>query len=169
MKDQHFKNFLIVGTFMVLMTGKVQSQELDKYRAVFILKFIENIQWPNDPSSISVGVLGNSRVLTELGNRISSSQLRHKVGRIDYLDKAVDFDIVFVPDGVGVDIETVVKAVGGRSILVVAQSASKENQSADICFLREDNKLKFVLNTPAISDKGLVVSSKLQKFAATMN
>ena len=160
---------VVVGLFVGGFVTDGIAQELDKYRAVFILKFIENIQWPDQHSSISIGVLGNSRVLTELSNRINESGSKHRVSRIDYVEKAVEYDIVFVPDGVGIDIQTLVRRIGDKSVLLIAQSATKANQSADICFLHEEDKLRFILNQPTISNKGLVMNSKLQKFAASLD
>jgi len=161
------KHILALSLLLIVFNNfTLQAQDVDKFKAVFVLKFIENIQWPNQKSAISIGVLGNSRVLTELSNRISSGKLGHKVSRLNYLEEVADYDLIFVPDGAKLNVESLTAKIGNAGTLIVTSESLKGHQSADICFLVQEGKLRFRINEPRFKKKGIMINSKLLALAS---
>ena len=65
-----FRLFLILF-ILSSYSAFAQSQE-SKIQALFVLKFVENVSWPQDRKDIVIGVVGKTEILTELENRLKA-------------------------------------------------------------------------------------------------
>jgi len=161
-----FTSFVVL---LFIFSIKLEGQSRQVLEAKLILKFIENVEWPSEKSSRHIGVLGNSRILTEIHNKIKENQLTHTVKRINYLEEASNFDMVIVPGGRGLDVQTLLKQVEGQPILLIAEEKKIANMNIDICFFEEEKKLRFVINETNAKTKGLKFSDNLLDYAAEIN
>lgn len=157
---------MILVLIVVLSKTTVNAQTRQALEARLLFTFINNIEWEQEKTSVNIGVLGNSRILTEISNHIKKNKLPHKVGKIDYVNEAVKYDMVVVPAGLGLDIDELLAVVGTNNILTVAEEKKIENKEIDICFVDEEGKLRFVVNETNAKKKGLIMGEKLLDYAS---
>lgn len=161
---------LLLLTFTVVINiAAVNAQTRQSLEARLLFTFINNIEWQEAKPSVNIGVLGNSRILTEISNHIKKNKLPHRVGKIDYVKEAEKYDLVVVPAGLGLDIDELLEVVGTKNILTVAEEKKIANKDIDICFVDEEGKLRFVVNETNAKKKGLVMGEKLLDYASEIH
>jgi len=153
--------FLALG---MLNVQHSTAQGLEKFQSIFIITFIENIDWPNSKPTIKVGILGNSRVLPELSSKVKERGLNIVVSKVDYLDEIAQYDLVFIPKSQSGLAQKATSKVKGKSVLIVADDSSLA-QLVEIAFFMEGQKLKFTINKANADRKGFRISSRLLGFA----
>lgn len=60
------KRTTVVFYLLMLLTSTVSSAQDEKFQAIFLYKFIENINWPDAKRNLVVGILGETSVQDEL-------------------------------------------------------------------------------------------------------
>ncbi|MFY0627560.1 MAG: YfiR family protein [Reichenbachiella sp.] len=156
---------IVLLVFGLLQFPNVFSQGLEKYEAKLIVTFINNIEWENS-ESISIGVLGNSKILTALSNHMKEKKLKHTVNKINFLEESTKYEMVVLPAGSPANIPDLLEIIGEKKILVLAEEKKLSNQELDICFVEEEGKLRFVINETNAKRKGIVMSNKLLDYAS---
>lgn len=154
---------------LVMSITRVNAQTRQALEAKLLFTFINNVEWQEEKPSVNIGVLGNSRILTEISNHIKKNKLSHRVGKIDYVKEAEKYDLVVVPAGLGLDIDELLEVVGTKNILTVAEEKKIANKDIDICFVDEEGKLRFVVNETNAKKKGLVMGEKLLDYASEIH
>jgi hypothetical protein len=148
--------------FILLISGwgaSAQSQE-SKIQALFILKFIENISWPQERTNIVIGVVGKSEILSELQARLEARNPNGLVVKKISAAEASKCDAVYVPSSEDNNIGTVSSSVNGKSVLVITES-DFSGKGSGISFTEEAGRMRFIINKDAIEARGLRVSSSL--------
>ncbi|MDW3192977.1 MAG: YfiR family protein [Cytophagales bacterium] len=135
------------------------SQDLSKYHALFIGKFIDYIDWP-DPGQLTIGVVGNSRVMIELQSTIEKRG-KARVKKIAGVADISDCDLLFIPASQSKLFTTLNQASDNKPVLIVTEEESLAFQGAGISFYVEGGKLKFIINKSAVESRNLKVSSNL--------
>lgn len=142
----------------------------ENVKTAFIYKFTRYVEWPAAApgEDFRIGVIGDGGVLAPLrelareklvnGARIKVEQLRgpEEIGRCR---------ILFVSRSEGGRLEEIVKAVGQKGILTVADSPGFAARGVAINFVLEGGKLRFEINRKAAARAGLEISSQLLKLA----
>lgn len=142
-------------------------QDLSKYHALFIGKFIEYIDWP-DQGNLTIGVVGNSRVMIELQNTIEKRG-KARIKKIAGVNDITDCDILFIPASQSKLFSTLNQASNGKAVLIVTEEESLASQGAAISFYTEEGKLKFIINKSAVESRKLKISSRLLGLAKVIN
>ena len=150
-------SFLIL--FCLWLSYSANAQE-SKFKALFIYKFSEYIEWPSSPSKIVVGVAGETDVYNQL-SKFAASKENLEVISIMSAEESSKCNIIFLPSSHDKELSSYVSNINKRSILVVSENKSLVNKGADIGFYLEDGKLRFLINKESIENKSMVPSSKL--------
>ena len=156
------QNKIIFGLVLFLglaLTNQCHAQE-SKFKALFIYKFAEYIEWPSGKKNVTVGMAGKSGVSKELSNFAASK------GNMTVLDiggpsDTGKCDIIFLPNSEGSKIADYNSAIGGKSILVVSENSELTGKGSDIGFYLESGKLRFLIDEKSIRNKKMTPSSKL--------
>ncbi|UXX78290.1 YfiR family protein [Reichenbachiella carrageenanivorans] len=155
-------NKLIIGIVVALTFGLFypsQAQE-SKFKALFIYKFAEYIEWPSGNKNVTVGVAGNSDVYQELSN-FAATKGNMTVVNINAPADANKCNIVFLPKSQDKQISSYDSTIGGKSILVVSDNSDMVGKGSDIGFYLESGKLRFLISEKSIKNKKMIPSSKL--------
>ena len=147
--------------------SQITNAQESKFKALFIYKFAEYIEWPASPAKIVVGVVGTSDVYDQLSS-FAASKDNLEVRVISGSGEAKTCNIIFLPDSQNPKIGSYVSAIGGKSILLVSETSNLVPQGADIGFYLEDGKLRFLINKNSIESKKMVPSSKLLALGKTI-
>lgn len=159
------KRITIVGLWLILffINDSASAQE-SKFKALFIQKFIEYTNWPDDRNEVVIGVFGNSQVLLEL-EKSSNSKRRYTIVKIAGAGDIVKCDVIYLPEAQNRNFDLVLQATSNKSVLVITDNASFAEKGSCISFYLEDSKLKFIVNQMAMKKANLRVSSALLSLA----
>ncbi len=138
-----------------------------RFKALFLVKFSEYIEWPSGNSDLTIGVVGNTDVFDEL-KRFTAQKANLSVINIQSASDSPKCDIIYVP---GVKLKLIgelVSNIGSKSTLLVSDDGNQVKKGADIGFFVDGNKLRFILSKENIESKKMVPSSKLLALGKTI-
>ena len=147
-----------------LMASMPCSGQDGKFKALFITKFAEYIEWPDASKDVTIGVVGKSPVFDEL-SAFAAKKTNLSVITISSPAEVAKCRIIFLPESQNVQIAGYKTAIGTRSILLVSEEGSLVGIGSDIGFFTAAGKVQFQLSEPNIKQKNLVVSAKLRALA----
>lgn len=131
-----------------------------KLKAVFVIKFIENVKWPSTHTEIILGIIGNTDVGDELQERLKSkNQLNLTIKSITASDVS-SCHAVFVSGQSSADFKKANDAIGNQPILLITET-DHSLHGACISLIEEGGKMQFKINKDALESKGLKVSTSL--------
>jgi hypothetical protein len=155
------KRITVVFYLLMLLTSTVSQAQDEKFQAIFLYKFIENINWPDAKRNLVVGIVGETSVQDELEKILQTrNNSTISVTKITSAE-ALSCDIVFLPEEQNSSLHTIVENTSRKSILIVTETAGLIKKGACISFLREKNKLGFAVNKSTLDLRSLRVSSAL--------
>jgi YfiR/HmsC-like len=141
------------------LAAKAQHAQ-SKIQAIFVLKFIENVSWPNGGKNLVLGVVGADEVYAEIEGRIKTKNPLGLVVKSISASEASSCDAVFVASDKDDAISSIAAETKSKSVLVITESDFSRKGSC-ISFIEEAGRMHFVINKEAIEGKGLKVSSAL--------
>ncbi|CAE7410429.1 unnamed protein product [Symbiodinium microadriaticum] len=142
------------------MLARKKTVEEAKFKALFLMKFCEYIEWPGGNGNLVIGVMDSDDVGNELLT-FASQKDNIQVKRISSANEAAQCNIVFVSGSAKKNLGSIAQRIGSNSTLLVADDEKKMDEGADIGFFLEDNKLRFVISKSNIESKKMLPSSKL--------
>jgi hypothetical protein len=155
------KRTTVVFCLLMALIPKVSIAQDEKIQAIFLYKFIENINWPDSRKDLVVGIVGKTAVQDEF-KKILQSRNNNAISVKKITSReAVNCDIVFLPEKENSALTTIVENTNGKSILIVTEAAGLIKKGACISFLREKNKLCFTVNKSMLDLRSLRVSTAL--------
>lgn len=159
------RSILITGALLVgLLSSLATNAQESKFKALFIYKFAEYIEWPDGSKDITIGVAGKSDVFDELST-FAASKTNVNVIKISSPSEVSKCKILFLPDSQNASASGYKAAIGSKSILVVSDEKSLVGPGSDIGFFTEGGKLRFQLSESNIKQKKMIPSSKLLALA----
>lgn len=157
--------FLTFTLIVIGFSSRSHAQEA-KFKALFIYKFYEYIEWPGGKDKVVVGVVGKSEVYTNL-QKFAAAKSDISVISINSPSETSKCDILFIPRSSKGLISTYATAIGTKSILLVTNMRSLVGDMADIGFYSENGKLRFAISEGKIKGKKMLPSSKLLSLGAS--
>ncbi len=161
------KQLLLILAVLCLSVGHFANAQEAKFKALFIMKFAQYIEWPQGNNSLVIGVLGNSPIAPEL-EKFATQTINIKVVTVKSTDEASKCNILFIPETKSKQLGEMVSAIGGGSTLLVMENDSGVGKGADIGFYIEESKLRFLISKKDIETKKMVPSSKLLALGKTI-
>lgn len=144
---------------LAFTTQSAWAQQQDsKIRALFVLKFIENVTWPDDRKAVVIGVVGKDEVFGELQSRLQSKNPNGVVVKRINAGEAVTCDVVYIPSADNHAINNIASL--SKGVLIISESDLSKKGSG-ISFIEEGGRLTFLINKGSIESKGLKISSTL--------
>lgn len=155
----------LFATLFFLLLMKTSSAQESKIKAIFIYKFIENTQWPNGNTNVTIGVVGTSEVVAELEKLLSSRNKTYINVRKINVANVPECDAVFIPSSNDEDFNTVLASTKGKSILLITETSHLAKKGAGIGFSMEDGRLGYVVNRSHLDICRLKVTQNIVNMA----
>lgn len=147
--------------FVLLLCAGVARGQESKIHALFVLKFVENVSWPQDRKNVVIGVVGKSEILAEIEARLKVKNANGVVVKKISAAEANTCDVVYLPSSEDKNLNAVITAsAAGTSVLVITES-DFSTKGSGISFFEEAGKLRFAINKNVLDAKGLKVSGAL--------
>ena len=144
-----------------------------RIKAAFILNFVKFVTWPADRLTkanepIVIGVLSQNVVALELAKLTENRAIHDHPLVVKHIQSAADLaeaHVLYITADELSRYEVVRSARNDLPTLLVSDAESCERVGATICFVIQDDRLKFSIDTQAASRSRLKVSSYLQQLA----
>ena len=165
MKAKRIMIRFLLLCFVLAGTGNLlKAQDISKYQALFMSKFIDYVQWPDGKDDLVVGIVGNSRVLIELQKMVAQKN-KATVKKISSAADAATCDMIFLPTDQNKLFSTINSSTGGKSVLIITEGEELAKKGSVISFYVDQGKLKFYINKSAASARRLQISGALMSLA----
>ncbi len=138
--------------------------------AVYVYNFIKNTQWPQHKTHIQVGIVGKTKLETDLKYLLSknnNSTVTCSVRNISP-EEAKTVDVVIVADGASQQLKSISRQTADLPILIISERENMGGQGACISFfIDEDNDFKtgYQLSIRNYRQRGLSPSKQILKNA----
>lgn len=154
------KKTILLGALLIAIAFQSANAQESKFKALFIYKFAEYIEWPGGSKDVTVGVVGKSEVFEEL-QAIAAGKPSFKVMALESSADLSKCQIVYVDKAASKSSPGYITSIAKQSILLVTDEREIAGKGSDISFYLEDAKLRFMISDKSIKSKSMMVSSKL--------
>ena len=166
------KYLVILITMLSLSFSSVE--QVDKYKALFMFKFIQNMEWPagKTTEAYKIAIMGNTELIEQM-NEIANG--RNVNGRPIQVEPFVvgqslqDVHILFIADSQLPLFEELKDEALSSSAVIITDSRGYGEKGACINFIMDGNRLKYELNTASINEASIVVSASIKSLAVLVN
>lgn len=159
-----------------LLPGRAQSRVDNEYRfkAVYLLNFLQFIQWRADSSAgqnsgpIIIGVAGEDPFGPLLDQTVTGELVggrRIVVRRFRDIAEVDSCNLLFIPRTLRKGNPPVLRELARRGIVTVGESGEFATEGPVLNFYLNDGKLRFEINETALREAGFTISSRLMKLA----
>ncbi len=153
--------------FLLFFTPVCLSQKFDfKENAVYILNLVKYTDWPSAKTEVSIGIIGNTNVESELIALLAkkkNSKVTYTLKKIKPED-AKSVDVIIFSESSGKELGVIHPQIDKLPILVIAQKQDQARLGACISlFIDEDDnfKTKYQLSLKNCKAKGLAISEQI--------
>ena len=172
--------YLILGIliyFLIAGVSVVSADEDVDYKANFIIKLLDYVEWPtgagaDGSGNVVVHVVGSSPltpVLQNLAKEKTAAGMGVTIKEVTLDDNLADCQILFMATKETADLAKILKRINGTTVLSISDAEYFGNYGVMINFFAEDDggksKTKFEINKTVVDMAGLKISSKLLKLA----
>jgi hypothetical protein len=156
------KNIII--TFFTLITFSGWSQSFNqKENAVYIFNFIKYTEFSQKKSNIIIGIIGSTKVESELKNLLSKKSSTITVKHISE-SEAKSVDVIVIAESSSKSIKEVQNQTAKLPILIITEKPDLNYSGACISlFMDEDDdfKTKFQVSPFNLRSRGLTLASQI--------
>ncbi len=155
--------------------GAVNGREY-RVKAAFIFHFAQLVDWPpetsTDPAnSLFLCTIGEDPFQGALESTVAGKAVGDRILRIRHLKQADDMQacqVLFLSKAEGKRIPVLLANLHNAPILTVGESPGFLGAGGMICFVLEDNNVRFAINLDAAASAKLKIGSRLLVLAQTV-
>ena len=164
----------IVAALLALVVVQARAQAPPapteyQVKAVFLFNFSQFVDWPaasfaDGGSPLVIGVFGPDPFGTTLDEIVRGETVNGRpltVRRYQTIEQIDDCHILFIDRSQGEQLDAVVAALKGRSVLTVGDFEGFARRGGIIRFVTVGNKIRLRVNLAAAQQAKLTISSKL--------
>jgi hypothetical protein len=168
-----FRIFLIVSLFnaaFLLSQTDASQKSAAEVKTLFILKFIDFIQWPSDlpGSNIVLGIWGKSDVAEILKHAPENYLLNKKkivIQVISEREKISGCSILYIAPCNEKDLAEILDITAPKPILTIGDVNGYGEKGVIINLFPVGDKIRYSINKPAADRSGLKLNAQLYKLA----
>jgi hypothetical protein len=163
----------VLATFLIANVAFAQVSREFQVKAVFLFNFAQFTEWPADAlpakdSPFVIGVLGKDPFGTALDDTVKRESVRGQrlvVERYRTVEEIGTCHILYISASESNRLDHILEKVHKKPILTVSDIPGSAPRGVMIRFLTESNKTRFRINTEAVKEARLSLSSKLLRSA----
>lgn len=141
--------------------------------AVFLFNFAQFVEWPartfSQPHApLVIGVLGDDPFGSYLDDIVRGEKIEGRaltVIRFRRIEEVRDCHILYIGASESERLDTIVAALKGRSVLTVSDAENFARQGGMVRFVKDGSKIRMRINAEAAKSCGVIISSKILRFA----
>lgn len=144
-----------------LLSYVITSAQETKFQAIFLYKFIEAVNWPDDSKTLVIGILGETELQDEVEKMLRARGNSKLIVKQITAPEAISCNVVFLPKSQNSIFNSLMEKTTGKSILIVTEESNLAERGAGISFLKNGTKLSFIVNTTSLQTRNLKISGTL--------
>jgi hypothetical protein len=161
----------------VSQTSQKLAQEYE-LKAAYLERFTRFIDWPenndiyNQNEAFCITILGDNPFGDLLNKLYSKQKVKDKKVILKYISNIDDLghcDLLFIAPSAKSQVKKILKVLGNKPVLTIAQSSGLAAQGIMINLYIEDETIKFEINEKAIKKTGMQVRHLLLQKAKLVN
>ncbi|MDD2564741.1 MAG: YfiR family protein [Salinivirgaceae bacterium] len=162
---KRFLSLSIALFFAIAVYGQAE-----KVQAMFVYNFTKYVEWPVSTRSgnFVIAVYGNSPIYEELikvaGTKSAGNQ-SIEVQKVKSVGDITTQHMIFISQDKSVDLGAIIGKIGSAPSLIITEADGLISKGSAINFVIIENRQRFELKKDNVINKGLKVSSELEKFA----
>ncbi|HEY0739932.1 MAG TPA: YfiR family protein [Chryseosolibacter sp.] len=162
------KKVLILSFVLVSAVASAQTTNYQVH-SLFVLNIAKYSEWPTADAEFHIVVFGKSKMYDELTKLTTGKNINGHTIKVSQIENVTDIgnaNIVFLADGKSGNLDEIVKATEGKSIMVIAEREGLFKKGAGFSFmLTENNTLRYDINNAALAKRNIKVSKNLANLA----
>ncbi len=153
----------------LVSTGWAEGPSEYQVKAVFLFNFTQFVEWPAQAFASAnapfvIGILGKDPFGSQIDNVVRNESVdKHPlvIERYRTLDEMRDCNILFIEEEQTGELQHILAALKGRSVLTVTDSEGGDQQGVMIYLVTQKNRIRLRINVAAAKSSNLIISSKL--------
>lgn len=158
---KRISDFKVLFLCAFLLVSMIVHAQDGKFQAIFLYKFIENVNWPDARKTLVIGMIGETDVQDEFEKMLKARGNNNLTVKKITAGEATSCDVVFLPKSQNSGFNSLLEKTIGKSILIVTEASNLAKNGAGISFLKEGNRLTFGINKSSLEARSLKVSNAL--------
>lgn len=162
------KKVLILSFVMVSAVASAQTTNYQVH-SLFVLNIAKYSEWPTADAEFHIVVFGKSKMYDELTKLTTGKNINGHTIKVTQAENVAEIgtaNIVFLADGKSGNLDEIVKATEGKSIMVIAEREGLFKKGAGFSFmLTENNTLRYDINNAVLAKRNIKVSKNLANLA----
>lgn len=164
----------IISIFLLLTLSIGANAQIDKFKAIFIYKFIQSFEWPSSKvsGSYTIGVFGNDGLYSELSSLSDGRLVNGKsIEVVKYTsgDTSSDLCMLIVSENNKNMLGVLKTEAEKNSFVLVGESPGSAIEGASINFVSNGSNLKFELNEESLNKCNVRAPSSIKSLAILVN
>jgi hypothetical protein len=137
--------------------------------SLFVLNIAKYSEWPTSDTEFHIVVFGKSKIYDELMKLTTGKNINGHTIKVTQGENITDIgnaNIVYLADGKSGNLDDVLKATEGKSVMVIAEREGLYKKGAGFSFmLTETNTLRYDINNSVLAKRNIKVSKNLANLA----
>jgi hypothetical protein len=173
---RRFTAWTVGSSLLLLQGGSALGQRIEtenNLKAAHLFRFAQFVEWPataftNAESPIMIGILGEDYLSKKVQAAVDNQQVHGRTVKVTHcsgMEEAERCHILFISRSERNDVNRILAAMRGKSVLTVSDMGSFSSRGGMIRLLGEGSRIRFRINTSVAESEGLIISSKLLRLA----
>jgi hypothetical protein len=163
------KILIICFVFVLVTNNQINAQE-EKYISLYLLNFINYVEWPTDDKSgdFVIEILGHNSVNLKLQEITANKKIGNQrivVKGYESVDQMGKCHVIYVGHWQSRFLPEVLKKTGNNHTLIITEKDGMIELGAAINILIRDGKIVFEMKKSNVTKYGLSVNSGLENLA----
>ena len=163
-----FKSLFVIALFSCVSSSFAQTTNYQVH-SLFVLNIARYSTWPTHGSEFTITVYGKSKMYDELAKQVVGKNINGatiKIVQADDITQIGTPQILFLAEGKSSQLNDILKATEGKSIMVIAEREGLFKKGAGFSFIiMENNTLRYDINNAELEKRQIKVSKNLTTLA----
>lgn len=141
-------------------------------KASYLFKFATSNEWPSntEKGSFKIAVYGNDNIYRELLTKYATKAIGDQsleVVELTAPSASSFYHIIYVSDKQPEALAAIVKSVGNKPTMIIAEGRDNTKKGAMICFVTVENSTRYVINSEAALKRNITLGSTIILWAVS--
>jgi len=154
--------------FLIVTKGFSQTTNHQVY-SLFVMNIAKYSAWPSLSGEFRITVVGKSKVYDELAKIMGSKTINGLPMKVNQVEDIADIgnqELIYLSDGKSSMLDDLLKAIAGKSIMIITEREGLFKKGAGFSFvLTDNNTLRFDINNSELEKRQIKVSKNLTTLA----
>jgi YfiR/HmsC-like len=164
---------LVVTIFLFALTPKSAHAQEDKFKAIFVYKFLQTIQWPagKPMDKYLIGVVGSGAMKSELTALATVKKVQSKDIVVETYNpvRATQYHIVYETKDASQETEKLSQEAVKNSSVLITESPGLSSSGSFLNMIVSGGKIKFEMSRQRFADAKVKTSKELEMLAVMVD